>query len=75
MIYKYQGKDKELPDKIKSAKYHTKYFCRGGKFTQLIYRSEKFVMPKVLQKYGVNWYHKNLLHPGMDCTEATISQI
>ena len=34
----------------------------------------KIVMPKILQNYVVNWYHKYLLHPAMDSTEATISQ-
>ena len=31
-------------------------------------------MPKILRKYLVNWYHTYLSHPGMDITEATISQ-
>ena len=30
-------------------------------------------MPKILQKYVVNWYHTYLLHPGKVRIEATIS--
>ena len=31
-------------------------------------------MPTILQNYVVNWYHKYLLRPGTERTEATISQ-
>ena len=31
-------------------------------------------MPKILQKYVVNWYHTYLLNPGKVRTEANISQ-
>ena len=40
----------------------------------LICKNDKIVVPKILQNYVVNWYHTYLLHTGMDCTEATISQ-
>ena len=30
-------------------------------------------MPKMVQKYGVNWYHPYLLHLIMDQTYNTIS--
>ena len=32
------------------------------------------MVPTILQKSLVNWYHTYLLHPGMDHTEATINQ-
>ena len=41
MIYKYQRKAIELVAKLKLKNYHTKYFCWGRKFTQIVCRSEK----------------------------------
>ena len=46
MINKYQGKDKELVDKLKCAIFHNNYFFRGEKFTQIICRNDKIVVPK-----------------------------
>ena len=40
----------------------------------LICKNDKIVVPTVLWKYIVNWYHTYLLHPGMDRTEANISE-
>ena len=57
IVDKYQRKDKELVAKIKCESYYTKYFCVGGIITQLICRSDKIVMPTILQKYVVNWYN------------------
>ena len=31
-------------------------------------------MPTILQKYAIKWYHKYLLHPGVDCTDDTIGK-
>ena len=73
-INKYQRKDKELVEKLKRANYHTKYFSGGGNTSMLICKNNKIFVPKILQKYVVNWYHTYLLHPGMYCIEATISQ-
>ena len=50
-------KYKELVDKLKHANYHIQYFHGGGIITQLICRSDRTVMPKILQNYIVNWYH------------------
>ena len=74
MIDKYQRKDKNLIAKLKSATYHTKSFRGGGKVTDLICKGDKIVLPTILQKYAVNWYHTYLLHPGMERTEATLCQ-
>ena len=41
-IHQYQGKDKELVDKLK----RTKYVCGGGKVTQIICRSNFFCTNK-----------------------------
>ena len=40
----------------------------------LICSNDKIVMPTILQKYVVNWYHTYLLHLGTERTEATIIQ-
>ena len=58
-IYIYQRKHKELVAKLKFANYHTKYVFGGGIFTQIICKEEKIVMPKLLQNYVVNWYHRS----------------
>ena len=74
IIYQYQRKDKELLDRLKCANYQTKYFCGGGIFTQIICKDNEIVIPKIFQKYDVNWYYMYLLNPGIDRTEAYISQ-
>ena len=51
-----------------------KSFCGGGTDIDLICRSDKIVVPKVPQKYALNWYHTYLLYPGSDRTELTIRQ-
>ena len=60
--------------KLKRVNYHTKYFCGGGIVTQLIFKGDKIVMLIILRKYSVNWYHAYILHPRIDCTEASIIQ-
>ena len=40
----------------------------------LICKNDKIVVPKILRKYVINWYHKYLLHPGTEHIDATISQ-
>ena len=56
MIEKYKHKGKELVAKLTLKNYHTKFLHGGGIVTQLIYISDKIVMPK------------KLLHPRMDRT-------
>jgi hypothetical protein len=85
IIDKYQRKDTQLLKKLKrtidsntstdhTSNYHTKSFRGGGKEIDLICREDKIVIPKVLQKYVLHWYHTYLLHPGSDRTELTIKQ-
>ena len=50
IIDKYQHKDKEMLDKLRREKYHTKYFCGVRKVIQLICISGKFVVPTIIQK-------------------------
>ena len=33
---------------------------------------ENIIMPKILQKCVVKWYHMYLLYPLIDCTDTTI---
>src|SRR5688572_4662968 len=46
----------------------------GGITRQLICHRGKIVVPTLLQKHVVDWYHTVLCHPGMNRTEETISQ-
>ena len=63
-----------MVETLKFANYYTKYFCGGGNIFMLICKNDKIVVPTILQKYVVNWYHTYLLHPVTERTEATISQ-
>ena len=40
----------------------------------LIFKSDKIVVPKNIQKYVVYWYHTYLLHLVTERTDASISQ-
>ena len=40
----------------------------------LIMCKDKIVIPSIIQKYILHWYHKYLLCPGMNRTEAMIRQ-
>ena len=61
--------------KYKYGTYHKGYFRGGSNIDiNLITCKDKFVIPSKLQSYIVHWYHTYLLHPGMDRTEAMISQ-
>ena len=40
----------------------------------LICRKHKIVIPKLLEKQVVEWYHNALCHPGETCTELSIAQ-
>src|SRR5688500_17952870 len=46
----------------------------GGITRQLICHKGKIVVPTLLQKHVINWYHTVLCHPGMNRTKETISQ-
>ena len=47
---------------------------QGGITRELICKNAKIVLPTLLQKHVMNWYHAVLCHPGMNRTEETISQ-
>jgi hypothetical protein len=54
--------------------FHLKVFCGGGKKRDLICRNDKIVIPKILQRRIVTWYHDMLCHPGETRTEQTLRQ-
>ena len=68
MINKYQRKDKEMVEKLKCANYHTKYFRGGGNTFMIICKNDKIVVPEIIRKYVVNWYHTYLLYTGTEHT-------
>ena len=46
-----------MEEKLERTNYHTKYFRGGRNSFILIYKNDKIIVPKILQKYVVNWYH------------------
>jgi len=72
-----QQADTELLNKVKadrSKRYSITAFRGGGRKRLLITLHKKIVVPKVLQRSIVQWYHINLCHPGETRTEQTIRQ-
>ena len=54
--------------------YHLKDFHGGGKTRTLICYRDKIVIPQLLQRHVINWYHTMLCHPGINRTEESIGQ-
>ena len=54
--------------------YHIQFFHGGRIQKELICHNEKIVVPKLLQRHVIDWYHTVLCHPGINRTEETISQ-
>ena len=75
-IDKAQREDPDIISALKkdSSKLYLKTFHGGGKNRDLVCYKDKILMPKLLQKRTVQWYHDMLCHPGKTRTEATISQ-
>ena len=71
-----QKKDRKLQHLALTHKEYslTSFLEANTKTIELITRNGKIVVPTVLQKQIVNWYHTVLLHPGESRTEATINQ-
>jgi len=71
-----QGKDKTIQNilKMTNSKFAMKEFHAGEKSTSLICYNGKIVIPNLLQKHVINWYHTTLCHPGINRTEETIGQ-
>jgi transposase InsO family protein len=70
-----QQTDKKLLKLLRSDKnYQVKVFRGGEKKISIICRKDKIVIPTVLQKRVVEWYHTQLCHPGETRTEANLRQ-
>ena len=71
-----QEKDKTIMRYLKdeSKQYVLKEFHGGGKSTPLICFKDKIVIPGLLQKHVIMWYHTTLCHPGINRTEESIGQ-
>ena len=71
-----QEADKTLQKihKMKDTLYLSQEFHGGGKVTPLICYKNKIVIPALLQKHVIMWYHTTLCHPGINRTEETIGQ-
>ena len=75
LIAKHQRTEPSLMAKYKDATYHKDYFCRWINIgIKLITWDYRIVIQSILQSYVLHWYHKYLVRPGMDITEAMISQ-
>ena len=71
-----QEKDKTIMKilKMSNTQYSLKDFNGGGKTTSLICYKDKIVVPALLQRHVIMWYHTTLCHPGINRTEETIGQ-
>ena len=54
--------------------YEDTVYPSGDRQFTLITKGNKIVLPKALQKKGVEWYHEMLMHPGETRTELTMGQ-
>ena len=71
-----QDRDKTILKilKMPNTQYALKEYHGGGKVTSLICYKDKIVIPNLLQKHVIMWYHTTLCHPGINRTEETIGQ-
>ena len=71
----YQQNNKSLIEVAKLNKdYSIKHFHRVEKDYSLICRKQKFVIPKLLKRRVVEWYHNALCHRWETCAELSIAQ-
>ena len=66
-IKKEQNTDKELQRAIRSDSnpYTLNTFRGGRKHLTLLCKDQRIVVPKTLQQQIAQWYHVNLMHPGI----------
>ena len=80
LTYKQLEKAQQQDPQIKKAlqddkkNYHLHSFHGGGKTWSLACYKDKIVIPKLLQKHVISWYHTLLCHPGINRTEESIAQ-
>ena len=75
-IAHYQALDAELQKLAKGNPLYTmKRFQNSDKFYELlVFKKDRIVVPKQLQRRAAEWYHTTLLHPGETRTESTLGQ-
>jgi len=73
---KEQNKDKKLLAKLKTDEHLSlKEFHGGGKSFETMTCKGKIAVPESLQQRTTRWHHKNLMHPGANCTEKRQDKI
>ena len=71
----YQQNNKPLIETAKLNKdYLIKYFHAADKKYYYICRQHQILIPKLLEKQVVEWYHNALFHPEETLTELPIAQ-
>ena len=75
-IAHWQAKDKEVQKllKEKPEQYKVQEYTHSDYTYRLVTRDNKILLPKKLQRKGVEWYHSYLLHQGETRTELTMGQ-
>ena len=74
LIDHYHREDSILMEILNSVEYIKGYFCGIRNTTNLVMFNDKIVIPQLIQRYIMKWYHTYLFHPGLDRTEAIIPQ-
>ena len=75
LIEQYQHTEPILINKYKDGTCHNGYVCGVSNIDlNLITCKDKIVIPPIIQKYVLHWYHRYLLCPRTDIMEATIHQ-
>ena len=74
IIDRYQREDPILTGKLTCSECEKVSLCGGINNFELVTFKDKIVIPQLLQKYVVKWYHTYLLNPGLDITEMMICQ-
>ena len=73
-IMRYQQNNTPLIETAKLNKdYSIKHFYGTDKKYSLICKEHKIVIPKLLEKQVVEWYHNTLCHSGETHTELSIA--
>ena len=74
LIDHYHREDSILMEILNSVEYIKGCFCGIRNTKNLVMFNDKIVIPQLLQRYVVKWYHAYLHHPGLDIMKAIIFQ-
>ena len=66
LIYLYHQEDPILIEKFIFIEYQTSYFSGIQNNIELVRHKDKTIIPKLIQKYVVKWYHTYVLRPVLD---------